>query len=831
MYILLKNRFFIFTKALRTGLLLVFCITIISELPVQAVSDFYSDSEIQFYDPNACDPTGGGAEDPDAGVSPSGGSVEYSPGGVGNVPAGGRTAKASIYGGTYKNGKFVPTNKIQDPDGSNGSSDDTGVGNTDNKLPGTSSFAELSISPGSGDYSALGNLPNKTKLEITYKGKSVIAEKADVGAGGDQKPEIDLWWEVAEILNFKDGIDNVKIRPVAKETPLTKISGGAQSAEDEGDGGNPCICGDPDSEGAGLEGSENAEKAFNFFVSKGWTKEQSAGIVGNLLVESNAEPQRKQGTPPGTKTPADSFSGGAGWGVAQWTPGSKFIGPTKAAGKDPNDLQVQLETIDDGLNNKGILKEPVAGSQLKSTTTVKQATEAFQGSVGGSPYFGYERPASRTATIAERTAKAKATLRKFGAGVTSAGGAATSPTSDSSGASACVCEDTAGGGSADVILDPGHSGSTVNETDSESGIKAQDSDNGQETKDAWTVSEKVRNYLEGKGYKVKSTKKSAEDSVGLIERAKIANKAKASIAVSIHTTPGSFGSSASGWVTPQEVGLYRKTGTKKKTFTNESVAKKSKEYSEKILDARKNEEGGVQIHRLDFPASRGLPAVGDISIVQLFSDVPWVYNEVGQSGLNKDKYADGIGRGIEKALGAKGTTSGTENGCSDGAVAGDFAGTIKAYAWPEYHADPYAKQRPAYKSAVTKARKKGMYVGGTSFPGNDCGGFVTLTMINSGYEPDYNYGGKPSRGGGTTIAQKKWLDRNWKKISVNSTGDLKQGDVAMSSGHTFMFVGKIDGFGDKFASASWDSGGGPGRSPMAGQGDAMNSKYSWYRKD
>ncbi len=239
----------------------------------------------------------------------------------------------------------------------------------------------------------------------------------------------------------------------------------------------------------------------------------------------------------------------------------------------------------------------------------------------------------------------------------------------------------------------------------------------------------------------------------------------------------------------------------------------------------------MQIHRLDFPASRGLPATGDISIVQLFSDVPWVYNEVGQSGLSKDKYADGIGKGIEKALGEKGSTSGGQNGCSDGAVAGDLAGTIKAYAWPTYHADPYAKQRPAYKSAVTEAKKKGMYVGGTSYPGNDCGGFVTLTMVNSGYEPDYNYSGKISKGAGYTVNQENWLKRNWKKISVNSTGDLEPGDVAMSSSHTFMFAGSIDGFDSKFASASWDPDGGPGRSPMSGQGDAMDSKYRWYRKD
>ena len=49
-------------------------------------------------------------------------------------------------------------------------------------------YAELSKDYKKKDFSALGNLPYRQKLKITYKGKSCIATKADVGAGGPHHP-------------------------------------------------------------------------------------------------------------------------------------------------------------------------------------------------------------------------------------------------------------------------------------------------------------------------------------------------------------------------------------------------------------------------------------------------------------------------------------------------------------------------------------------------------------------------------------------------------------------------------------------------------------------
>ena len=73
-------------------------------------------------------------------------------------------------------------------------------------------YAELSKDPKKRDYSALGNLPYKYKLKITYKGKSVVGMKGDVGAGGPQHPKIDLHEVLAKKINFPKTVAKVTIK-------------------------------------------------------------------------------------------------------------------------------------------------------------------------------------------------------------------------------------------------------------------------------------------------------------------------------------------------------------------------------------------------------------------------------------------------------------------------------------------------------------------------------------------------------------------------------------------------------------------------------------------
>jgi hypothetical protein len=58
--------------------------------------------------------------------------------------------------------------------------------------------------------------------------------------------------------------------------------------------------------------SSNEHTAFNFFVSKGLSKIQSAGVIGNLMQESNVIPT------------AVEYGGGPGRGIAQWSVGGRW---------------------------------------------------------------------------------------------------------------------------------------------------------------------------------------------------------------------------------------------------------------------------------------------------------------------------------------------------------------------------------------------------------------------------------------------------------------------------------------------------------------------------
>ena len=76
------------------------------------------------------------------------------------------------------------------------------------------------------------------------------------------------------------------------------------------------------------------------------------------------------------------------------------------------------------------------------------------------------------------------------------------------------------------------------------------------------------------------------------------------------------------------------------------------------------------------------------------------------------------------------------------------------------------------------------------------------------------------------------MKANWtflgNSASIN-TADLRPGDVAINSEHTFVWVGKIDGFHDKIASAS--TGSGYQRAPMSdSQQVPTDPGYHWYRK-
>lgn len=111
--------------------------------------------------------------------------------------------------------------------------------------------------------------------------------------------------------------------------------------------------------GKGVGETGSAKEAMEFFLAKGWTREQAAGIVGNLQAESGAN----------MKTDAVGDNGRA-YGVAQWHPDrqAKF---KEVYGKDIRQagFKEQLEYVNWELNNS----ERKAGSMLRQAKSAEEA--------------------------------------------------------------------------------------------------------------------------------------------------------------------------------------------------------------------------------------------------------------------------------------------------------------------------------------------------------------------------------------------------------------------------------------------------------------------------
>lgn len=124
-----------------------------------------------------------------------------------------------------------------------------------------------------------------------------------------------------------------------------------------------------DSGDINLSGSDNIQKGFNYFVSKGLSDAQSAGIIGNFMQESGMNPKADQ-------------AGGPGLGIAQWSNPGRWNNLEKAAaaqGTNPTDLSTQLNFVWMELNGKAPAGDySGALAHLKQQTTVETATTTFE---------------------------------------------------------------------------------------------------------------------------------------------------------------------------------------------------------------------------------------------------------------------------------------------------------------------------------------------------------------------------------------------------------------------------------------------------------------------
>jgi hypothetical protein len=120
--------------------------------------------------------------------------------------------------------------------------------------------------------------------------------------------------------------------------------------------------------------SANEKTAFNFFVSKGLTKDQAAGIVGNLIQESDVDPTIEQ------------YGGGPGRGIAQWSEGGRWnadhddnvLWYADKEGQSPDSLMLQLNFIWYELTEKGYGLDTLRRAGSVSAATVDFQTD-FEG--------------------------------------------------------------------------------------------------------------------------------------------------------------------------------------------------------------------------------------------------------------------------------------------------------------------------------------------------------------------------------------------------------------------------------------------------------------------
>ncbi len=119
---------------------------------------------------------------------------------------------------------------------------------------------------------------------------------------------------------------------------------------------------------------ERGGYALQRFMDKGYTREQAAGIVGNLIAESGMDPSGAVGDQ------------GTAFGLAQWRKErfDRLKSFANQQGKDWKDFDTQIDFIDYELKNY----ETSAYQNLQNAQTVDEATAAF---------IGYERPKGWTA--------------------------------------------------------------------------------------------------------------------------------------------------------------------------------------------------------------------------------------------------------------------------------------------------------------------------------------------------------------------------------------------------------------------------------------------------
>jgi hypothetical protein len=173
-----------------------------------------------------------------------------------------------------------------------------------------------------------------------------------------------------KLLEPLNSIRNAVVAMAGASVPgFLDSTGGVPIGQESWHGGN---------QGAGKGNAARSpleKQAMAYFMSQGWTKAQSAGIVGNLIAESNLN-SKALGDYNGAGAP--QARGLAQWHADRW---NRLVKWAKAKGLNPDDYQTQLQYVQYELTQDG--REAGAHGALRGAGTAREAAAAM---------LAYERP-------------------------------------------------------------------------------------------------------------------------------------------------------------------------------------------------------------------------------------------------------------------------------------------------------------------------------------------------------------------------------------------------------------------------------------------------------
>lgn len=141
--------------------------------------------------------------------------------------------------------------------------------------------------------------------------------------------------------------------------------------------------------GGALTGCDNAEIIWNYLLGKNvagraLTPQQVAGIMGNMQAESGFNPKRVQSTPTPEGDLDSPPAGSRGYGLVQWTPGTKIMtdfnrlrATFAPAPVTPGYIGFQLTLLLEQLNGQSAIPEAAAGRDLVAQTSTSSAAVSF----------------------------------------------------------------------------------------------------------------------------------------------------------------------------------------------------------------------------------------------------------------------------------------------------------------------------------------------------------------------------------------------------------------------------------------------------------------------